>query len=204
MESAKLFGLWCQAGKGIEQAPMRGGIRQCPVIMLAMDFNKQLPELPEQLDTRRLIIDESACPAIRQLNAAQNEIAIGCKASLSGEMAHLVVARQVKYGRHLPLRLPGAHQPSITTPAKCERESIKQNALPGTRFTGQHHKASLTFKVEPIYENDVTDGKPHKHESLLPCPFQTRKSAHAVVQKVQPLFGKAYGFTGDGSHGKRG
>ena len=95
--------------KSIEQPAMRCGIHQCPLVVLAVDFDKGAPELLEHLHAHRLVIDERAGAAVGKLHAAKNKLILSGNIVGSQLRPHRVIARHIENGRHLPpAQAPGA------------------------------------------------------------------------------------------------
>ena len=121
----------------------------------------------EHLNAYRLIVDEGAGAAVRKLHAAQDQGLVSWDV-VGGEHRMGRMRRQeVKRGGHLALLRPLAHQRGIAARAQGKRERIKQDRFAGAGLAGQHGKPFGQIDIEPVDQDDVTDGQPGEHRAAM-------------------------------------
>ena len=64
-----------QPGEGVEQLPVRRGIDQRALVMLAVDLDQRSADRFQGLHADRLVVDEGAGTAVGELHAAENHLA---------------------------------------------------------------------------------------------------------------------------------
>ena len=102
--------------KGVEQHPVGVGIDQRPVIVLAMDFDQQLPHLAHQLHADGLVVDIGTGAAVGGLNAAEDQVAIVVDAIALQQRSGRMAVTDVEDGGHLSLVLAVAHKRTVAAP----------------------------------------------------------------------------------------
>src|ERR1044071_9585519 len=66
-----------EAAESIEQRPVRGGVHQRALGMLAVDFDERSAQRFEDLGAYRLVVDEVTRASITELHAAQDHFIVG-------------------------------------------------------------------------------------------------------------------------------
>ena len=61
----------------IQQAGMAGGIGQAHLLVLALHFDQQRADPPQQADADRMVVDEGARAAVLGDDAAQHDLVLG-------------------------------------------------------------------------------------------------------------------------------
>ncbi len=148
---------------GIEQGTVGDGVDQRAVVVLAMDFDQTPADVAQRLGTDRCVVEESAGAAVRQLQPAQDEAALGLDVLAPHHVPGRVVGRDIEHGRDLSLLLALAHRGSVAAAAERQREGIEQDRFAGTGLPGQHRQARPELKVEPVDQYDVPDTKLGEH-----------------------------------------
>ncbi len=101
MALTNLCGLLFQTAESIQQCPMKIGIDQRAIIVLAMNFHKPASEIAKKSNTSRLIVDEDTRATIAHLQAAQNDVTIIVKTVIAQKNPGRMRARHIKYCCHL-------------------------------------------------------------------------------------------------------
>ena len=83
--------LGLQAAEGVEDRAVRDRIDERPVVVLAVDLDERRADRPQHLDAHRLVVDEGAGAAVGDLDAAQDEVAVGVDIGLGCNAARGVV-----------------------------------------------------------------------------------------------------------------
>jgi hypothetical protein len=152
-----------QPGKGVEQLPVRRGVDQRTLVMLAMDLDQRGAYRLQGLYADRLIVDEGAGAAVGELHAAQNHFPGIVEAVRRQDPCRRVVLGDVEGRRHLALLRAVADQARIAAAAKCQREGIEQDGFARAGLAGQHREATGKFDIEPFDQDDVTDRQTRQH-----------------------------------------
>ncbi|QTK78021.1 hypothetical protein AT6N2_C0053 [Agrobacterium tumefaciens] len=163
VESLNAPRLIAEPGKGIQQGAVRVGIDKGAVVVLAMDFDQQLTELPHHLHAYGLVVDISLGAPVGRLNATENKIAVVIETIFAQQKPGRMIVRNFESGRHLPLVFAVAHEAAVPAPAKGKRKTVKQNGFARTRLARQHGKARLETEVEPFDENDIANRELDQH-----------------------------------------
>ena len=153
-----------QTAIGVDQRPMGRRIHQRAFVMLSVDFHEAARNGANHLRARGLVIDEGARPSIRQLDAAQDQFAIGLDIALARQRKRGMVFSQVEDRRHLSLRLSLAHESAIAPRAKRQGQSIEEDGLSGAGFAGENRQAACEFEIELVDQHDVADREPDEHK----------------------------------------
>ena len=95
--------LLLQPGKGVEQLPVRRGIDQRALVMLAVDLDQRRADGFQGLHADRLVVDEGAGAAVGELHAAQNHLAGVVEAVLGQDLCRRMALGDVEGRRHLAL-----------------------------------------------------------------------------------------------------
>ena len=115
-----------QAAEGVEQRPVRIGLHQRPVVVLAVDLDKAEPRLAHQRHACRLIIEKHPCPAIGRLHTAEHQVAIVVDAVVTQQESRRVIGRDIETPRSPgPCRRHGAqgcHRRGRRVPATENQE----------------------------------------------------------------------------------
>ena len=124
-----------EAAEGVEDGPVRDGIDQGAVVVLAMDLDQGRADGLEHLDAHRLVVDEGAGAPVRHLDAAQDQVPVDVDIGLRRDPAGRMVEGTVEHGRDLALVLAMAHEAAVAAPAEGQGEGIEQDRLASARFT---------------------------------------------------------------------
>ena len=98
-----------QAAKGINQIAMTAGIDQSPLIVLAVDLDQHLADLPQELHAHAGIVDEGAAAAIHTLQPPQDQRVVGGNTVLGEQSEGGMVGRQIEGCRHQTLVRTAPH-----------------------------------------------------------------------------------------------
>ena len=116
---------------------VRRGIDQRAVVMLAVDFDEGGTDRAD-LHADRLVVDESAGPAVGDLDAAQDQLAVGRDLLFAARCAAGWHSSRSNTADDLALRLRRPHQRAFAAGAERQRERIEQDRLARAGFAGQH------------------------------------------------------------------
>ena len=152
-----------QAAILVEEQPVRLGVDQRAVVVLAMDLDQRRAHLLHQPDARRPVVDEDARSPVGALDTAQDQVAVVVEAVVGEEAPGRMGGRQVEDGRHLALFRAVPHQPAVAAPAERERQGVEQDRLAGAGLAGEHGQTVVQREVEPVDEDDIADRKVNKH-----------------------------------------
>ena len=83
---------------------MGDGIDQGAIVVLAVDLDQGRADGPQHLDAHRLVVDEGAGAPVRNLNAAQDQVAVDVDIGLGRDPAGRMVDGAVEHGGDLALR----------------------------------------------------------------------------------------------------
>ena len=155
--------LLLQPGKGVEQLPVRRGVDQRALVMLAMDLDQRRADRFQGLHADRLVVDEGAGAAVGELHAAENHLAGVVEAVLGQDLCGRMALGDVESGRHLALLRAMADQARIAAAAERQREGIEQDGFARAGLAGQHREATGEFDIEPFDQDDVTDRQTRQH-----------------------------------------
>ena len=155
--------LFLQPGKGVEQLPVRRGVDQRALVMLAVDLDQDRADRFQGLHADRLVVDEGAGAAVGKLHAAKNHFAGIVEAVFGKDLCGRMALGDVESGRHLALLRAMAHQARIAAAAERQRESIEQDGFSRAGLAGQHREATGEFDIEPFDQDDVTDRQTRQH-----------------------------------------
>ena len=147
---------------------MRRGIDQRAVVVLAVDLDQRAAELAHHLDADRLIVDESAGAAIRQLDAAQDQFVIRGDVVVLQQRTRRMLGRDLEHGNDLTLLDALAHQALVAAAAQRQGETVEQDRLAGTGFAGKDREALGEIDVEPVDQHDIANGQTGEHGSANP------------------------------------
>ncbi len=169
-------GLRLQAAEGVEDRAVGDRVDQRPVVVLAVDFDQRRADAAQDLDAHRLIVDEGAGAPVGDLDAAEDEIALGVDIGIGGDAAGGVIERTVEDRRHLSLRFAVPDEAAVAARAEGEREGIEQDGLAGAGFTREDAEALREMKLEPVDQDDVADRQldQHARSRLYPVFWPTR------------------------------
>ena len=156
-------GLRLEPAEAVEDGAVLGRVGQGAVVMLAVNLDDRRADHPQDLHRDRLIVDEGAGAPVGILHAAQDEIAVGVDFLGLGQAARGVVERQVEHGADLPLRLAMAHERAVAAPAERQRETVEQDRLARAGLAGEHAETFAKAQLEPVDQDDVTDGELRQH-----------------------------------------
>ena len=157
-----------QAGEGIEQPAVRGGVDQSALVVLAVDLDQGCADRFQRLHRGGLVVDEGAGTAVGKLHAAQNHLA-GVFKAVGGENRQRGMAlREVEHRRDLALFDAVADEPGIAAATQRQRESIEKNGFTCAGLAGQHRQTAGKLDIEPFDQDDVTDRKTGQHGGLVP------------------------------------
>ena len=118
-----------EAAEGIEQRPVRRGVDQRAVVVLAMDLDQLPADRLHQSGTDRLVVDEGAGAAVGVLHAPHDQVGVVGDLVLAQGDARRMLGRQLQHGDHLPALGPVAHQRSIAAAAKRQRQRVEEDRL---------------------------------------------------------------------------
>ena len=155
--------LLLQPGKGVEQLPVRRGIDQRALVMLAVDLDQRRADRLQGLHADRLVVDEGAGAAVGELHAAQDHLAGIVEAVFGEDLCGRMALGDVESGRHLALLRAMADQARIAAAAERQREGIEQDGFARAGLAGQHREATGEFDIEPFDQDDVTDRQTRQH-----------------------------------------
>src|SRR5690606_5078415 len=141
----------------IEQGPVPRCIEQSALVMLAVNFDKRVANLPQQADTHRLIVDEGPRPPVARLHAAPNEIAPGTEAVLPEDCPRGMSAIHIENGRDAALLRTEPDKPRIGPRADGKSQRIEKNGLARARLARQRAQPALKREVQPIDKHNVAD-----------------------------------------------
>ena len=143
---------------------MGRGVDQGALVVLPMDLDQRGAEDLQGLHADRLIVDEGARAAVRELHAAQDQFIVGLDVVGRRQGAHRMGARQIEGGRHLALLGPVAHQRGVAAGAERQRKGVEQDGFAGAGLAGQHGKTGRDVEIEAVDQNDVADREAGQHD----------------------------------------
>ena len=114
---AQIIRLREEAAMRVDKRPMRAGIDERALIVLAMDFDEFAADGAQRLGGRRLIVDEGAGAAVSRLHAAQHEFVFARKAEFAGGEMGGMARRRIEDRRHLTLLSASPHERRVAAPA---------------------------------------------------------------------------------------
>ena len=147
-----------EAAEGVQKPPMRSGIDQGALVVLAVNLDKCSADRLHDLHAHRLVVDEGAGAAVRELDAAQDQLVLGGNAVGIDQRARRVVIGEIEGRRHLALLGTMPDQRNVAARTERERKRIEQDRLAGAGLAGERSKALREIDIEPLDQNDVTDG----------------------------------------------
>ena len=159
-----------QAAECVEDRPVGHRIDERPVVVLPVDLDERRADRPQNLDADRLVVDEGAGAAVRDLDAAENQVALGVDIRIGRNPAGRVLEAAVEDGGYLALALAVAHEAAVAAPAEREREGIEQNGLAGTGLTREDAEALTKMKLELVDQDDIADRQLDQHARLKAHP----------------------------------
>ena len=160
--------IFLQAGKGIEQAPMRGGIDQRALVMLAVNLDQRAADRFQRLHRDRLVVDEGAGAAIGELHAAQDHFTGVVEAVVGEDRGRRMPLRHIEHGDDLALLRAVAHQAGVAAAAERQRKGIEQDRFARAGFAGQYRQPFGEFDIEPLDQDDVADRQTRQHKRINP------------------------------------
>ena len=116
---------------------MRRRIDERALVMLAVDLDERGADRAQHLHAHRLVVDEGAGAAVRELHPAQDEVAVGVDLGALGNAARGMVAGKIEDGGDLPLRLAVAHEPAIAAGAERQRKGVEEDRFAGSGLAGE-------------------------------------------------------------------
>jgi hypothetical protein len=125
--------LGLQAAGGVEDRAVRRRIDERALVMLAVDLDERGADRAQHLHAHRLVVDEGAGAAVRELHPAQDEVAVGVDLGALGDAARRMVAGEIEDGGDLPLRLAVAHEPAVAAGAERQRKGVEEDRFAGAR-----------------------------------------------------------------------
>ncbi len=146
------------ASEGVQQRPVRAGVDQGAVVVLAVDLDQRarpMSRISATLDGWSLTktrVRPSADCARRRMMSPSSSMALSARMARAGWLAG-----NVEDGRHLPLLRAVAHQRGIAPPAERKRQGVEQDRLAGAGLAGEHGEPVGEIDVQPFDENDVAD-----------------------------------------------
>ncbi len=152
----------------VEQIAVALGVEQAAVVVLAVDLDRQRPEIAEQASGRCGAGDEGAAAAVALERPADDQ-GLACPGfdPLSvQQFARRMIVRQRDLGRDRGAFLARANQPDVGPRAERKPERIEQDRLAGPGLAGEHAQARLEFELEPVDQHDVVDGKLPQHATI--------------------------------------
>jgi hypothetical protein len=171
--------LTLQRAKSVEDGAVRVGVDEGSVGMLAVDLDQRRTDRFQHLNADRLVVDEGARASIRNLNPAQDEVALRVDVRLGCDLARRVLERNVESGRNLALAFAVADEAAVAAPAESERKRVEQNRFAGPGLAGQNAEAVAEVEFEPVDQDDVADRKLNQHP---PCAYPA-----ALRPPIRPL-----------------
>ena len=151
------------AAKRVEQRAVRGRIDERAFVVLAVDLDKPLTHFAQYLNGHGLIVDEGARAAIRELHAAQDEVAVRIEIVRLQHGARRVTWFHIERCSDLTLLGPLPDKCCVTPCAEREREGVKHDRLARTRFAREDGQVRREVEIEPINQDDVADREVKQH-----------------------------------------
>jgi hypothetical protein len=134
----------------IKKPAMSASIDQCALIMLAVDLDQGATELFEDLHAHWLIIDESPCPPVGELDATEDQFVLSGNIIGHKKRACGMIARDVEHSRHLTLFHALPHQRLVAASAQGQSEGVEKDRLTSTGLASENGEAVGKVDVEPI------------------------------------------------------
>ena len=143
---------------------MVGRIEQAALLELPLDFDKAVPELAQNADARRLIIDKGPAAAIAAQQSAQHDrVAVAVEPGLAQDRVRGVVATDRKLGGDCRLSGAVAHEPAIGAPPERQSKRIEEDRFSRSGLAGEHAKSRAKRQIEPIDQDNFAYGEPEQH-----------------------------------------
>ena len=165
------------AAEGVEQSAVGGGVQQSTVVVLAMDFDQRLAQLPQQPDADRLIVGERPAAAVGGDDAAQDQRGVRLQAVFVQQGDGRVVVAHIEGGDDHALVGGRPHQRAVGPGAQRQAERVQQDRLARTGLAGQHVEAGLQRQRQPVDQDDIADGQADQHGPRRPLMAQPSDDA---------------------------
>jgi hypothetical protein len=142
-----------------------------------MNLDKGRADALQHLHAHGLVVDESARPPVRDLNAAEDEIALGVDFGIGRDAPRRVIGRTVENGRYLTLGFAMAHERAVAPAPKGQGKGIEQDGFARTGFTGQDAQALVEMELKPINEDDIANRQLDEHGARVLTPLAAQRAA---------------------------
>ena len=136
---------------------MAGRVSQAHLLVLALDFDQQGANAPQQANADRMIIDKRPRPAVLGDDPAQHDVVGGGQPMLIQDRGDSVVFRQRKACGHARLLSGFTHQSAFRPGAEGQTKTIQKDRLSGAGFTRQHGQPLIEIQIQPFDQDDVAD-----------------------------------------------
>ena len=155
--------LGAEAAEGVENGPVRDGIDQGAVVVLAVDFDEGRADRPQHLHAHRLVVDEGAGAPVRDLHAAQNQVAVDIDIGLGRDPAGRMVGGQSNTAVTWPWSSPWRTRLPSPRPPRARAKASSRIDLPAPVSPVRTLTALMELKLEPVDEDDVADRQLDQH-----------------------------------------
>ena len=165
------LGLRLQTAVSVDEHSMARCLHQGAVVVLAVDLDQTVGDRARHLRADRLIVDESAGPSIRELDAAQDQFAVGLDVALPRERNSGMIGGEIEDRRHLALRLTVTDERAVAARAERQRQRVEQDRFSRPSLAGQNRQSAGEFEVQLVDQDNVADRKPNEHPEALLLPI---------------------------------
>ena len=142
-------------------------IGQAHLLMLALHFHQQRADPPQQPDTHRMIVDESARPSVPGDDPAQHDLVIPGQTVLFQHRPDRVIVRRRETCGDAGLFRRGAHQPAFRSRPQRQAQTVEQNRFAGAGLAGEDRQSLIERQIQPLDQHDIADRQRGQHAAPL-------------------------------------
>ena len=147
-----------QPAEGVEDVAVGRRIDQRAVVVLAVDLDERRADRSQHLHADRLVVDEGARAPVRELDAAQDQVAVDVDIGPWRDRGGPGwPAGRSNTAVTWPACSPCRTRRAVAAPAEREREGIEQDGLAGARLAREHAEPGRKSKLQPVDQDDVAD-----------------------------------------------
>ncbi len=141
-----------EAGERIEQAPVRRGVDQRALVMLAVNLDQRRANRLQGLHADRLVVDEGAGTAVGKLHPAQDHLTGIVEPVVAEDRLGRMTLGDIEHRGDLPLFDAVTDEAGVAAAAERQRERIEEDGFARAGFAGQHREATGKLDIEPFEE----------------------------------------------------
>ena len=150
-------------GEAIEHGAMTGLVHQRALVVLAVDLDHAAPQLTQQADADRAVVDVRPAAPVAAHHPAEHELRILGQVVLARQRQRRVFGlKRERGGDRTSLGAP-THQSRVTAGAQRQAQCIEKNRFAGAGLAGQHAQALAEFEIQALNDDNISDRKPDQH-----------------------------------------